>query len=1166
MAALCPGRPQAVPQFQLFMTVDAFIERWGASGASESGNYQLFVSELCDLLDVPPPDPAGADTRLNEYVFERRVDYPDQDDREHGYIDLYKRGCFVLEAKQGSDAPTETEAERLGVHEPDRRYGTARRDRREWERAMQRAKNQAYRYARGLPDAEGWPPFLVAVDVGYCFDLYADFARQGKNYVPFPDPNSHRILLEDLRDPDTRETLRAVVTDPLSLDPTRRSTAVTRQLAENLANVAASLEKNHDPDRVAGFLMRCLFTMFAEDVELLPSRSFTELLERCRGNLDAFPKILDSLWATMDAGGFDSGIMEDVREFNGSLFEDHDALPVSEAQLELLIKAAEADWSDVEPAIFGTLLERALDPRERHKLGAHFTPRAYVERLVVPTVIEPLREEWDAAQAAATKREADGDDEAAREEIVQFHRRLCDVRVLDPACGSGNFLYVTLEHLKRLEAEVLDVLEDYGGQQALDMEGGYRVSPEQLLGLEINPRAAKIADVVLWIGYLQWHFRTHSDADRLDPPLLDDIDNIQTRDAVLAYDDKHPRTDEDGTPVTMWDRRTYKEDPTTGERVPDESAQVPVYDYENPEPAAWPEADFIVGNPPFIGSQMMRDALGDGYTEAVRDAYLYKVPKSADFVMFWWYKAAKAVRGKLDEWDDAAERFGLITTNSVRQSHNRKVMEKQINGSPPLSLIFAIPDHPWVASEDGSDVRIAMTAGTVTDQPGTLQTVIREEQSKGVHWNVELDEKTGNIQADLTIGADVAGAESLEANEEMSFMGVKLVGSGFVVTPEEAADLGLGEMENLDEYIRPFKNARDLTQQDRGVMAIDLLGLDKEEVRDRFPAVYQHLRERVKPERDQNKRASYRKYWWIHAEPRKESRKAIEGLDRYIVTPEVSKHRFFQFVDGDVLPDGALIAIGSDDAHHFGVLSSRIHEVWSLAAGGRMGVGNDPRYQKTRCFDPFPFPAATASQKATIRDLGEQLDAHRKERLDPHDDLTMTALYNVLKKERRNEDLDKPEREIHEQGLVGVLKELHDELDAAVADAYGWDAGLPEETILQRLVTLNAERRAEEEEGHVRYLRPAYQAPETVETQAEMDLDLDIGSGGAPAEPLDWPSGLKPRAQAVRAVMTHADEPLTVEEVAQHFYRARRSDVQELLETLEALGHVEGTEEGAFVT
>ena len=1149
------------------MTADAFIDRWQDSGASEQGNANSFLMQLCRVLDVPQPDPAQPNTRKNAYVFERRVDYSDQADREHGFIDLYKRGCFVLEAKQGSDAPTQTEAERLGVRDPDRRYGTARRGTRSWERALQRAKNQAFRYARGLPDDEGWPPFLVAVDVGYCFDLYADFARQGKNYVPFPDANSHRIFLEDLRDEAVRERLRAVFAEPLSLDPTRRSTAVTRQLAENLAKVAASLEENHDPDRVAGFLMRCLFTMFAEDVELLPPRSFTELLERCRGNLDAFPKILDSLWATMDSGGFDSAIMEDVRAFNGSLFEDHDALPVSEAQLELLIKAAEADWSDVEPAIFGTLLERALDPRERHKLGAHFTPRAYVERLVVPTVIEPLREEWDAAQAAATKREADGDDEAAREEIVQFHRRLCDVTVLDPACGSGNFLYVTLEHLKRLEAEVLAVLEDYGGQQALDMEGGYRVSPEQLRGLEVNPRAAKIADVVLWIGYLQWHFRTHGDADRLDPPLLDDVDNIQTRDAVLDYDAKTPRTDEDGEAVTMWDRRTYTEDPTTGERVPDESAQVPVYDYENPEPATWPEADFIVGNPPFIGKgEAMRDALGDGYVEALRDAYYRKVRQSADFVMFWWYKAAKAVRGKLDGWNNAAERFGLITTNSIRQTFNRKVMKKQMKRSPPVSLVFAIPDHPWVASADGSDVRIAMTVGAVTDQPGTLQTVTREEQSKGLHWDVELEEQTGNIQADLTVGADVAGAEALEANEDLSSTGMLRAGSGFVVSRDKAKKLGLGEVRGLEKHIRPLRNGRDVTQTSRDMMVIDLFGLEAEEVRQQFPSVYQHVKEHVKPERDQNRRKSYRENWWIFAEPRKTLRSALQGLDRYIVTPEVSKHCIFTFLSSEVIPDHKLIAVALNDAYYLGVLSSRIHEIWALAAGGRQGVGNDPVYNKSQCFDPFPFPAADASQKATIRDLGAQLDAHRKERLDAHDALTMTALYNVLKKERRGEDLDADEREIHEQGLVGVLKELHDELDAAVADAYGWDAGLPEETILQRLVALNAERRAEEEEGHVRYLRPAYQAPETVETQAEMDLDIEVGGDGAPTEPLDWPSGLKPRAQAVRAVMTHAEAPLTVEQVAQHFHRAHRSDVRELLETLAALGHVEATEDGAYVT
>jgi len=258
--------------------------------------------------------------------------------------------------------------------------------------------------------------------------------------------------------------------------------------------------------------------------------------------------------------------------------------------------------------------------------------------------------------------------------------------------------------------------------------------------------------------------------------------------------------------------------------VPDESAQVPVYDYENPEPAAWPEADFIVGNPPFIGNKRMRDALGEGYTEAVRDAYLYKVPKSVDFVMYWWYKAAKAVRGKIDGWEGAAERFGLLTTNSVRQTFNRKVLEKQMKGSPPVSLVFAIPDHPWVASADGSDVRIAMTAGAVTDQPGTLQTVMWEEQSKGTHWDVELTEETGNVLPNLTIGADVTGTEKLEANDDLSFRGMTLVGDGFAIDSAEAE-------EHLDDpteqrYVKPFLRSTSLTKEpDPEEYVIDLFGL-----------------------------------------------------------------------------------------------------------------------------------------------------------------------------------------------------------------------------------------------------------------------------------------------------------------------------------------------------
>jgi hypothetical protein len=347
-------------------------------------------------------------------------------------------------------------------------------------------------------------------------------------------------------------------------------------------------------------------------------------------------------------------------------------------------------------------------------------------------------------------------------------------------------------------------------------------------------------------------------------------------------------------------------------------------------------------------------------------------------------------------------------------------------------------------------------------------------------------------------------------------------------------------------------------------MLIDLFGLDSDEVRERFPEVYQHVKQQVKPERDQNRRKSTRENWWIFGEARVNLRDALEGLERYIATPETSKHCFFQFLDSEILPDHKLIAFALEDAHHLGVLSSRIHVAWALAAGGRMGVGNDPVYNKTQCFDPFPFPAASEAQKARIRELGEQLDRHRNERLAAHDGLTMTGLYNVLDKERAGEPLTDDERQIHEQGLVGLLKELHDDLDAAVADAYGWPAALPEDAILQRLVDLNAERRAEEEQGHIRYLRPAYQDPDAT-TQAALDLEIELSGDGAPVEPLPWPGTLAERAQLVRQVVEQTGDPLTPEQVARHFHRAPRAKVRDLLDTLATLGHLTPTDDGAFV-
>ena len=274
-------------------------------------------------------------------------------------------------------------------------------------------------------------------------------------------------------------------------------------------------------------------------------------------------------------------------------------------------------WKDVEPAIFGTLLERALDPRERHQLGAHYTPRAYVERLVLPTVVEPLRAEWEAVRTAALLYAQKGDLAKARAEIIRFHNQLCEVKILDPACGSGNFLYVALEHLKRLEGEVLDAAASFGENLLLDLST-HSVDPHQFLGIEVNPRAASVAELVLWIGYLQWHFRTRGDSLPAEP-VLKKFRNIECRDAVLAWDgDPLPARDERGEIITVWDRHSMKTDLITGRQVRDETKQIPLLVYPNARRALWPKADYIIGNPPFIGNKRMRDDLGNGYTRLYR--------------------------------------------------------------------------------------------------------------------------------------------------------------------------------------------------------------------------------------------------------------------------------------------------------------------------------------------------------------------------------------------------------------------------------------------------------------------------------------------------------------------------------------------------------------------
>jgi len=507
-----------------------YVARWAASGGSERANYASFLSELCDLIGVPRPEPTTPDNAHNAYVFERDITFQNPDGTTSpGRIDLYKRGCFVLEAKQGSKEPSD-DIPQLSSTPKKLKKGTAVRGTKGWDMAMEKARGQAVMYARALPLDEGWPVFLIVVDVGHSIELYADFTRNGKTYQQFPDSKTFRILLPQLA--DAVPLLRTVWTDPQSLDPTRRAAKVTRELADRLAKLAKSLEQSKwEAGRVAQFLMRCLFTMFAEDVDLIPRDSFSNMLKRLKPNPAKFPAMVRSLWESMDKGTFHPVLEEKLRRFNGGLFEDCEALPLTADQLDLLIEASAAQWRDVEPAIFGTLLERALDPVERHKLGAHYTPRAYVERLVMPTLVEPLRDDWDAVRTAALTLANRGQTDEAIQTVRDFHRQLCETRVLDPACGSGNFLYVALEHMKRLEGEILIALRELGYHQREIIS----VDPHQFLGIEVNPRAAAIADLVLWIGYLQWHTRTRK-LDDIAEPIIQKFHNIDCRDAMLAWD------------------------------------------------------------------------------------------------------------------------------------------------------------------------------------------------------------------------------------------------------------------------------------------------------------------------------------------------------------------------------------------------------------------------------------------------------------------------------------------------------------------------------------------------------------------------------------------------------------------------------------------------------
>jgi hypothetical protein len=571
------------------VTVDEFIAKWENCSGSERANYAVFLTELSNILGVEAPGPS------DDY----RIDAPVPGGAEAGgtgFVDLYKRGFFILEAKQSKvcELPTLPGLEETSTAQSGAKYDDL----------MRRAFRQARRYAQSLAQPP-WPPFIIVLDVGRAFEIYFDFGGNGRDYRFFPDRLSYRVPLNALRDPAIQERLRAIWTDPKSIDPRIQSADVTREVAKRLASVSQYIEEGLRPklsdksqrekaeeiEEAALFMMRILFCMFAEDIGLLPKEKFKEFLKRAESNDKLFQNQLADLWQKMGAPNISPrlahAVEEEVRYFNGGLFsETARTYPLGGFVIHDLYEAARQNWRKVEPAIFGTLLEQALSPEERAKLGAHYTPRPYVETLVRATIMDVLEPEWAAIEESG--------EDGLLERALAFHDRLASVRVLDPACGTGNFLYVSMELMQALESNVIEAILALGGH------ADPKVGPHQFYGLEKNPRAAKIAELVLWIGWLR--NRLHDDPDSVPQPVLAESANINFGkhggyDAVLNMNDL-------GEP-----------------------------DVDAPMIPPWPEAEFIVGNPPFIGKgATMRKRLGHAYLEALARANS-RVPASADYVM-----------------------------------------------------------------------------------------------------------------------------------------------------------------------------------------------------------------------------------------------------------------------------------------------------------------------------------------------------------------------------------------------------------------------------------------------------------------------------------------------------------------------------------------------------
>jgi hypothetical protein len=825
------------------VTPGEFAAKWRGVETSERASAQSHFLDLCALLGEPGP--TEADPTGSWYAFEKGAEKLDGRD---GFADVWKKGHFAWE------------------------YKGKRKD-----------LKAAYRQLVDYKDALENPPLLVVSDLER-IEVRTNFTSLS--------PKLYGVTLDDLGAADPSEALRilrAVFTEPEALRPTWSRDALTEEAARHFAELAGKLQsRGEDPERVAHFLDKLLFCLFAEDTGLLPKGLLSSLAKATRSFPDDFASALRELFAKMAHAGGMFGV-ERIQWFNGGLFDSDEVLRLTAPEIGTLTEVGRLDWSLIEPAIFGTLFERGLDPSQRAQLGAHYTDRAAIWKLVEPVVIRPLRREFAEMQGRVTqltlRRDASGKkgpDPEARRLFEAFLDRLTKVRILDPACGSGNFLYIALQALKDLEFEAIQ-----WGSLVLRLPQQFpRVGPEAVLGIELNPYAAELARVTIWIGEIQWMLN-HGFAYRTNP-VLSPLDSIATKDALLD-----------------------RSDPT------------------HPREADWASAEFIVGNPPFLGAKLLRRGLGNEYVEDLFAVFGDRVSGMADLCAYWHEKARAQIA------TGSTKRAGLLATQSIRGGGSRLILQRIKESG---DMFFARADDQWILS--GANVHISFVG-----------------QDDGTDTERELDgRRVAAINADLTSGLDLTVARRLRENRAIAII-ADVKGGSFDV--DEATAQRLLRSPNPDgrsnrDVLRPWVNGQDITGRPRHRWIIDF-GLDMPETEAAlYEAPFEYVRAHVKPARDATRRDRYRERWWLHSEAIPGMRKAFVHLRRYIATPELAKHRLFAWLSTETLPDHQLIVVCRDDDYTFGVLHSRVHELWALRLGTQLETR--PRYTPTTTFETFPFP------------------------------------------------------------------------------------------------------------------------------------------------------------------------------------------------------------------